>query len=456
MNFTEFLHMADSFLWGGPLALLILLSGIYFTIKLKFLQVRKLKEALLSLLRKNDKGEGEISPFASLCTSLSATIGTGNIIGVAASISLGGPGALLWMLTAAFFGMATKYAEGFLAVKYRVTEKEKTKGGPFYYIELGMGKVFMPLSYFFAFSGLCTSLLGMGTLVQSNAIADAVGSFLKENNNTDFIKFGNVSFSSVTVVCAVFAATLSGFALVGGIKRISRIAELTVPFMALLYISLCFIIIAGHAEKIIPSIYLVVKSAFTPEAALGAASGITLREALRQGISGGVFSNEAGLGTSPIADASAKTDSPEKQGLVSMLSVFIDTFLICTLTSLAVLVTGSYKESGLTGGEIAEKTFETGFFKGGDVASLLFTLCVVLFSFSTIIGWSCYGEACLSYITKSDKRGIRVYRFLYTLAVFLGPFISVPTVWTLAKVMNAAMAIPNLIALFFLSRRIKS
>ncbi len=451
MDFKDFLMKADAFLWGGPLAFLILSSGIFLTVKFKFVQVRRIKEAFSLLFKKPKSSEGEISPFAALCTTLSATIGTGNIIGVSTALMAGGPGALLWMELSAFFGMAIKYTEGALAAKYRVTEKGKTRGGPFYYIERGMGKAFRPLSYFFASAGLISTLFGMGTLIQSNSIAEALSSFFSEINNTEFIRFTNVSFSSVTVLSAILVSVLSGAVICGGVKRISRMSEFLVPVMALLYISACLVIIIGRIEKIPSVIYLIVKSAFCPSAVFGAASGITVREALRWGISGGVFSNEAGLGTSAIADGEAKCDSYISQGLTSMTGIFFDTTVICTLTGLAVLVTDSIK-TGETGAAVAQNAFRSGLSFGDGVSALLLTSCLCFFAFSTITGYCHYGEECLSYIAKG--KFIRLYRILYIAAVFSGPFFSVPTVWTVARVLNALMALPNLIAIFYLSGKI--
>lgn len=452
MQITEFLMSLDSFLWGGPLAALIVSLGIFLTIKFKLVQVRRFREALSLIFKKPGSKEGIISPFASLCTSLSATIGTGNIVGVATAIAVGGPGALFWMELSAFFGMAIKYTEGTLAVKYRIRENGKTKGGPFYYIERGMGKVFLPLSYFFASAGLVSTLFGMGTLIQSNSIADALTLFFSDIDNREFISFGKTSFSSVTVLSAFIVALLSGIVICGGIKRISRMSEFLVPSMALLYVSACLVIIIGRIEEIPGVIFLIIKSAFCPEAVFGAVSGITLKEALRWGISGGVFSNEAGLGTSAIADGEAKCDSPESQGLVSMTGTFFDTFVICTLTGFAVLVTDSVR-FGQTGTVIVQNAFVSGLPFGDNISGLILTICLLFFAFSTITGYCHYGEECLSYMAKG--RFVKLYRCLYIVAVFSGPFFSVPTVWTFARVFNALMAIPNLLAIFYLSIRMK-
>ena len=451
MAFVETVNRIDAFLWGGPLAFLILSLGIYLSFKLNFLQITKLKEAFLSLTAKAE-GEGEISPFGALCTALSASIGTGNIIGVASAMAMGGPGALFWMLVSAFFAMPIKYMEGFLAVKYRTVKNKKTFGGPFCYIEKGLGKDFLPLSLFFSVSCILASLLGMGTLTQSNSMAEALTNFLKDWDNTEFIVAGSVSYSSIRVLCAFTAALLTGIIMFGGIKRIARTAEALVPFMAIFYLSICLVIVIGNIDKIPSAIYLVIKSAFAPEAVLGGASGITVREAVRCGVSGGIFSNESGLGTSPIADATAKTESPQSQGLVSMTATFIDTFLICFLTGLSILVTNSL-DKGESGAVITEKAFSSGLPFGGEMSSLFLTISLVVFAFTTIIGWSFYGEACLSHITGDNKKALKLYRILYIAAVFSGPFVSVPLTWTLARIFNAFMALPNLIAVFYLSKK---
>lgn len=448
MNFKELLTSLDAFLWGGPLAFLVLALGVFLTVKFKFIQVKRLREALSLLFKRPTSEVGEISPFAALCTTLSATIGTGNIIGVATAIAAGGPGALFWMELSAFFGMAIKYLEGTLAVKYRITKNGRTRGGPFYYIEKGMGKAFLPLAYFFALSGLISTLFGMGTLIQSNSIADGLCSFFSESNNEDFIHFGNVSFSSVSVLTAMIIALLSGMIICGGIKRISRVSEILVPAMTFIYVSACLVIVIGRIEKLPSVVYLIIKTAFSPSAVLGAASGITVREALRWGVSGGVFTNEAGLGISSIADGEAKCESCEKQGLLSMTAVFFDTTVMCTLTGLAVLITDSVSTKE-TGSFIAQNAFVTGLPLKDEISAFILTACLCFFAFSTVTGYCHYGEECLLYITKG--RFVKLYRILYVAAVFSGPFFSVPVVWTLARVLNALMALPNLFALFYLS-----
>ena len=452
MKFAEVLTSLDAFLWGGMLAFLVLAFGIFLTVKFKFIQGKRLREALCLLFKRPTSEVGEISPFAALCTTLSATIGTGNIIGVATAIATGGPGALLWMELSAFFGMAIKYFEGYLAVKYRKTENGRTRGGPFYYIEKGMGKAFLPLAYFFALSGLISTLFGMGTLIQSNSIADGLCSFFAESNNEDFIHFENVSFSSVSVLSALVVALLAGVIISGGLKRISRISEFLVPAMTFIYITACLVIIIGRIEKLPSVVYLVIKTAFCPSAVFGAASGITVREALRWGVSGGVFTNEAGLGISAIADGEAKCDSSENQGLVSMTAVFFDTTVMCTLTGLAVLITDSINIKE-TGALIAQNAFMTGLPLNEKISAFILTACLCFFAFSTITGYCHYGEECLLYITKG--KFTKLYRILYIAAVFSGPLLSVPVVWTLARVLNAMMALPNLLALFYLSMKEK-
>lgn len=342
------LKQIDDFVWGVPLMVLILSGGLLLTVRLGLLQVRKLGLALKWMVQNEEEGEGEISSFAALCTALSATIGTGNIVGVATAVCAGGPGALFWMIMAAFLGMATKYSEGLLAVKYRVVDESgHSLGGPFYYIEKGMGKNWKWLAKIFAFFGACVGLFGIGTFSQVNGISSAVVGFFDPDKS--------------------FAVTIPG------------------------------------------------------------------------------------LGSAPIAAAAAQTKEPVRQGLVSMTGTFIDTIVICTLTGLSVVITGAWQVEGLEGVQVTTYAFQNGLPFSNQFCAAVLMICLVFFAFTTILGWDYYGERCLEYLTGKDEKKIKIYRWLYILAVFIGPYMTVAVVWTIADIFNGLMALPNMIALFALS-----
>ncbi len=450
---NSILNMVDEIIWGIPLIVLILVAGLYLTIRLKLLQVFHLPKALKFMFKDEEDGEGEVSSFGALCTALSATIGTGNIVGVATAIGIvaGGPGALFWMWIAAFLGMATKYAEGFLAIKYRTVDSEgHVLGGPFYYIEKGMGSKWKWLAKMFAFFGACAGLLGIGTFTQVNGISSAVQNFFdpKEENT---ISIFNKDYSIAIVITAIVLAVCVGLVVIGGIKRISKVSEVVVPFMAVLYIVATLVIIFTNITKLPGAISLVVKAAFSPNAVTGGAVA-SIAMAIQSGVSRGIFSNEAGLGSAPIAAAAARTKEPVRQGLVTMTGTFIDTIIVCTMTGLTIVMMGSWKNDGLEGVEITTDAFQKGLnFLPGDVASVILMVCLVFFAFTTILGWNYYGERCLEYLTNKNKKAVMAYKWLYILAVFIGPYMTVKAVWTIADIFNGLMAIPNIIALIFLS-----
>ena len=450
---------------GTVLAVMILSAGVCLSARSRFVQVRFLKRAAACVLR-GEKGErGEVSAFSALCTSLAATVGTGNIVGVATAVAAGGPGALLWMLTAAFFGMATKYAEGLLAVKYRVESRPgRFLGGPFLYIERGLGRRFIWLSRAFALSGAAAGLFGIGTLTQSGSIASAVEGMLADSPLTEngALCAGASGLSPAAVISGVITAALAALVLIGGSKRITKVCGAVVPVMAGAYLILTLIILIANRERIPAALRTIAVSAFEPSAAKGAIRGLTLGEVVRAGVGRGVFSNEAGLGSAPIAAAAAKTREPARQGLVSMLGVFIDTFVVCAATGLAIVVTGAWDPSvtgrALNGFEITGYAWRNGLPFGGSFASAAPAICLIVFAFTTIIGWNFYGERCLEYLCASARdrggctaRACRVYRILYMIAVACGPLLSVAQVWGLADLFNSLMAIPNLVALFLLS-----
>ncbi|MBE5946657.1 MAG: alanine:cation symporter family protein [Lachnospiraceae bacterium] len=450
-KFNEVLVAIDDFVWGPPLMILIMLGGILLTVRLGLLQVRKLPLALKWMIKNEEDGVGEVSSFAALCTALSATIGTGNIVGVATAICTGGPGALFWMVMAAFFGMATKYAEGLLAVKYRVVgEDGHSLGGPFYYIEKGMGKNWKWLAKIFAFFGVCAGLLGIGTFTQVNGISSAVkGFFDPEGKATvDIPLLGEYSWA--VVIASVVLAVVVALVLIGGIKRISSVSQIVVPFMAIIYVVFALILIFTNLSKVPDAVVTIVKAAFDPKAVLGGAAG-TWIVAMQKGVARGIFSNEAGLGSAPIAAAAAQTKEPVRQGLVSMTGTFIDTIIICSMTGISIVLTGAHLQPGLEGVNVTSYAFQNGLPFPSQLSAFVLMLCLVFFAFTTILGWDYYSERCLEYLSGGSKKSVMVFRWLYILAVFIGPFMTVSAVWTIADIFNGLMAIPNMIALFALS-----
>ena len=437
---NEILTKIDDFVWGPPLMVLIMVGGILLTIRMGVLQIRKLPLALKWMIKNEEEGEGEVTSFGALCTALSATIGTGNIVGVATAIGAGGPGALFWMVLAAFFGMATKYAEGLLAVKYRVVDKDNhALGGPFYYIERGMGSKWKWLAKIFAFFGICVGLFGIGTFSQVNGISSAVNSFFDPDMQWT-INIPGIGTYSWTVVIAC---------LIGGLKRIASVSQIIVPFMAVIYIVICLMLLICNITKIPEAVVIIVKSAFKPSAVAGGIAGSFI-VAMQKGVARGIFSNEAGLGSAPIAAAAAQTKEPVRQGLVSMTGTFIDTIVICTMTGLSIVITETWN-TGLEGVAITTAAFQKGLPFPPVVASFSLMLCLVFFAFTTILGWDYYGERCLEYLFNRNKAAVKTYRWLYIICVFMGPYMTVAAVWNIADIFNALMAFPNLIALLALS-----
>lgn len=430
----KILTIINNIVWGPPLLILLVGTGVYFTFKLKLLQIFKLPLAFKYLFLKDEEKsdeniKGDVSNFASLCTALSATIGTGNIVGVATAIGTGGPGALLWMWVAAFFGMATKYAEGVLAIKYReVDDNGEISGGPMYYIEKGIGNKF--LAKMFAVFGVAVALLGIGTFGQVKSIASAV----------------EIGFNIPIWVTAIIVTILVTLVTLGGIKRISSVAEKIVPTMAIFYIVGALMVLIFNIEAVPAAVKLIVVSAFNPKAALGSAVGITISIAIQRGIGRGVFSNEAGLGSAPIAAAAAKTNSPVKQGLISMTGTFIDTIVICTMTGLAIVVTNSFN-TGLEGAAMTTIAFENGL-PFAIVGKYIVNIGLIFFAFTTIIGWNYYGERCIEYL--AGIKGIKIYKTVFIIFVGIGPLLSLDLVFIIADIVNGLMALPNLVGLIAL------
>ena len=444
------LTMTDDLVWGLPLIVLILAVGVFLTIRLRGIQISKLPLAIKHIIANEKDGQdGEVSSFGALCMALSATIGTGNIVGVATALVAGGPGALFWMWVAAFFGTATKYAECLLAIKYRTVAADgHIVGGPFYYIEKGMGKNWRWLGKLFAFFGVSAGLLGIGTFTQINGITSAVNNFFDPNNLNTVSLFGT-EYSWSVVISGLILTACAALVIIGGVKRISSVAQVIVPFMALLYIVTVLGILFTHLSEIPAAFVTIVESAFGLRAAAGGALG-AIMVAMQKGIARGIFSNEAGLGSAPIAAASVKTNEPVAQGLVSMTGTVIDTLIICTLTGLSIVITDTWN-IGLEGVAVTTKAFQLGLPFPAEMSSFILMICLIFFAFTTILGWDYYSEKCMEYLVGDKPQTLKSFRWLYILAIFIGPYMTVSAVWTIADIFNGLMAFPNLIALAALS-----
>ena len=455
---NSILDSIDGYVWGVPLIVIILFVGILLTIRLGCLQVMNLHNALRFMLHSEKDGTGEVSSFGALCTALAATIGTGNIVGVATAIGTGGPGALFWMEVAAFLGMATKYAEGLLAVKYRKTDKDgKVLGGPFYYIETGIkeryGWNMKWLAVMFAIFGIGAGLFGIGTITQVNGITSAMARLTP--NASEFINIGGNSVSITTAITGLLVTAFSATVIIGGLKRIAKVSMYIVPIMAIVYIVTCLLLLLLNCSHITSAIETIVRAAFNPSAVTGGVVG-SIFIAMQKGIARGIFSNEAGLGSAPIAAAAAKTKEPVRQGLVCMTGTFFDTIIICTMTGLAIVVSGAWDPKlGLEGVNITMEAFSRGLSiipSGATIAPYFLATALVFFAFTTILGWAYYSEKCLQYLMGGkNAKAILVYRWLYIFAIFIGPYLTVSAVWTSADIFNGLMAFPNLVALILLS-----
>lgn len=424
------LNEISSHIWGPVMLTLLLGTGIYLTFGLRLFTFRRVIAAVVILWqgRRSDK-EGDITPFQALMTALSATIGTGNIAGVATAIALGGPGAIFWMWLTALFGMATKYAEAVLAVEYReIDDQGQHVGGPMYYIKNGLKGRWNWLATAFAFFGAFAAF-GIGNMVQANSVADAVQSLFQ------------VPVQYTAIVLTLFSAVV----ILGGIRRIAEVASALVPVMAISYMVCALWVIVGHYQEIPQALALIVQSAFTETAAVGGFTGAAVWAAIRFGVARGIFSNEAGLGSAPIAHAAAKTNDPIRQGMIAMLGTFIDTILVCTMTALVIILSGVWS-SGENGAALSTLAFETGL---PGIGSYVVVLGLVVFAFTTILGWSYYGERCAEYLF--GTRVIWPYRVLWLVAIPVGAMSKLTLVWLVADILNGMMAIPNLIALGLLS-----
>ena len=426
----EILNAIDDFVWGPPLLVLLVGTGIWLTIRLRLIQVFKLGSALKLIFSAKSDGSGDVTSFKALCAALAATVGTGNIVGVATAVKAGGPGALFWMWMAAFFGMATKYAECLLAVKYRTVDKNgDISGGPMYYIENGLGKAYKPLAVAFAAFGILCAYFGIGTFAQVNSIVEI----------TQITAGIPVMYTGIALTIVVAAVTI------GGLKSIASVAGKVVPAMAVLYFLTTVAILIAMADKVPAAIAMVLQDAFTPAAAQGGFLGATVMLAMRSGVARGVFSNESGLGSAPIVAAAAKTKWAAEQGLVSMTGTFIDTIIICSLTGLSLIVTGAWC-GPLNGAAMTDAAFTSVFPTWG---SMLLMIGLVLFAFTTILGWNYYGERCVEYLM--GVKAIMPYRVIFIILIACGPFLKLEEIWVLADIVNGLMAIPNLIALLALT-----
>lgn len=429
-SFIPVLNAIDSFMWGPPLITLLVGTGIYLTVRLHLLQVFRLPLALRLIFKAPNKGEGDVSSFKALCVALAATVGTGNIVGVATAVKVGGPGAIFWMWMAAFFGMATKYAEGLLAVKYRsVDAKGDIAGGPMFYIRNGMGEKWKPLATFFAIACILSAYLGIGTFPQVNAIVDSME-----------LSFGFPKVATDAILTFFIAAIT-----IGGLQSIAKVASGIIPFMAFLYIAISFGLLVANIDQLPAAVALIFADAFTGSAAAGGFAGSTVMMAMQNGIARGVFSNESGLGSAPIAAAAAKTKYPAEQGLISMTGTFIDTIIICTMTGIALVITGVW-QGDAAGAAMTSAAFAATY---GTVGSQLLTIALALFAFTTILGWNYYGERACIYLF--GTKGVLPYRLIFIVLIACGAFLKLEAIWILADIVNGLMAIPNLIALIALS-----
>ena len=465
-TFTAWVDKIDGMVWGVPLIAAILVTGLLLTCVLRLNHLFNLKNAFRYMFHTEEGTSGDVSSFGALCTALSATIGTGNIVGVATAIGTGGPGALFWMELAAFFGMATKYAEGLLAVKYReFTPDGRVLGGPFYYIEKGLGPSWKWLAVLFAVFGTLAGIMGIGTVTQIHGITSATLRFFDPNFAPNDPSTGvavlscfgiATTYSWAVVISGLIVTAATALVVIGGLQRIAKVSTVIVPFMAVFYVVIIAFLLLGNLSKITTALELVVRAAFNPAAFTGGMIG-TIFITKQKGIARGIFSNEAGLGSAPIAAAAAKTNEPARQGFVCMTGTFVDTIVICTMTGLAIVVTGAWEpQLGLQGVDITIEAFSRGLSflgpKSGAISGFFLMTALTFFAFTTILGWDYYSEKCLEYLVGSKRQWvIKVYRFLYVAVVFVGPYLTVSVVWGLADTFNGLMAFPNLVALILLS-----
>ncbi|MDR2776844.1 MAG: sodium:alanine symporter family protein [Puniceicoccales bacterium] len=429
-----FLNTISSLVWGWPLIIFIIGTGVYFSLRLRLLSFSNLKLSLKCAIAENiheKTGTGNISIFASLCTSLSATLGTGNIVGIAVAVAVGGPGSLFWLWISSLFSLAIKYSEGVLAIKYRKVEKNgNVSGGPMYYIRMGLNNDF--LAKIFAFFGMIVALIGVGTTAQSNSIAVTLSSFGISN-----------------IVTTIMLVIVVGMVTIRGLRRISTVAEKIVPFMTIFYIGAAILVLATNITRLPSILYSIVCSAFSPKSILGGGTGITATIAASVGASRGIFSHEAGLGSAAIAAAAAKTNSPGKQGLVSMAGALLSV-IVCTMTGLVILI-ATDSSSPLEGAMLTSQAFAYGLGMP-EVGKIIVGFSVILFAFTTIIGWNYYGEQCTQFLF--GRKAIVPYKTLFIFFVAAGPFFKINSILSLADIVTGCMAIPNIIGLIGLRKAI--
>ncbi len=423
----KIISVSSNFVWGVPMLILLVGTGLFLTIRLKGMQFWALGHAIKLIFTKEKDAKGDISHFQALMTALAATVGIGNIVGVATAITFGGPGAVFWMWVTGLVGMATKYSEAILAVKYREKGKNGYKGGPMYYLSKGLN---MPrLAFAFALFTILASF-GIGNMTQSNAISNAL----------------SAQFDTPTWLTGIVLLTITSFVVIGGIKSIGKTTSFLIPFMIIIYLGTSFIVIFTNLDKVADAFGLIFYHAFNPIAAGGGFAGAAVAAAIRYGIARGVFSNESGLGSAPIAAAAAKTNDPAKQALVSMTQTFIDTLVVCTMTALIILMAPLWTQ-GINAGELTLKSFQ---YFLGDYGALVIVIATVLFGYSTILGWSYYGERAFEYIF-GDK-SVKLYRIVFVSFIVVGAMTELKVVWNFSDLANGLMAIPNLIALLLLSK----
>lgn len=459
-SFADFINWIDGVAWGPLMLILIVGTGLFLTVRLKFLPWRNLGYALASIFRKpsinvENRGEGDISPFQSLMTALSATVGVGNIAGVATAMAAGGPGAVLWMWLTAVVGLSTKYAESVMAVKYRTTnERGEMVGGAMFALRdglkwKGLGKV---LAFLFAIFGV-TASFGIGNMTQSNTVASSIATLPCFSNLEQFTFMGN-QINSVNVFVGLVLIVICMIVIIGGIKKIGAVTGVVVPFMALLYVVVGLVAIFANIENIPFGLYNIFVGAFAPQAVFGGVLGNIIATAIQKGVARGVFSNEAGLGSAPIAAAAAKTDHPARQGYINMTGTFIDTIIVCSITGLVIASSGVLYDpvvgyTTLDGAPLTAAAFSS-VFGGGNFGSYFIAVAVFFFGFSTILGWAYYGEKCLEYLANGPKLNM-AYRVLFCLLPIIGASASLDVAWAISDTFNALMAIPNLIGLLLLS-----
>lgn len=433
-------------------SVIILMTGIYFTFKTRFVQIFRLKDGFIHMLCDDSGANGSISPFSALCTTLAATLGTGNIVGVSVAICTGGPGALLWMVLSGFFGMALSYAEGYLAVKYRKKNPDGSYfGGPYCYIEKGMGRKWKPLAVVYALFAVVSGVLGIGTTIQVNSAASAVAVFF-DNTAYGFVTLPSDNFPLHLVIFSVVITSAVALVIAGGIKRIASFSSVAVPVMSAIYMFFVLFAFFRNITFLPSALAEIVKGAFNPGAVTGGVVG-SIAKTFAAGVTKGVFSNEAGLGTGAISASASRTSRSEHQGYVCMIATFVDTVVMCTLTGLVVVVTGVWKKSA-PGAHITGEALTIGSGLPGELISLVLMVSLVFFAFTSIVGWCCYCEGCIRYIFGDNKISMILFRIVYIFSVFAGAYMNNSFLWSFADILNTFMALPNLVALIYLRGKI--